>query len=70
VQQSAAHFRHEVATLSREERKARERDLVREILRETADPRERERLWERQTGKRKTAFYERKRELENGEFDV
>jgi hypothetical protein len=32
VQQAAAHFRHEVSTLSRAEQKARERDLVRDIL--------------------------------------
>src|SRR5262249_43065930 len=57
IQQVAAHFRHEVSTLSREERKAHERHLVRQILQETADTQERERLWEERTGKRKTAFY-------------
>ena len=39
-------------------------------LAQTADPQERERLWEGQTGKRKTAFYSRKREVESREFDV
>lgn len=70
VQQAAAHFRHEVSPLSREERKAQERDLVRDILRETADPQEREQIWEQRTGKRKSAFYSRKREVESREFDV
>jgi hypothetical protein len=70
VQQAAAHFQHEVSTLPREERKAHERDLVRDILRETADPQERERIWEQKTGKRKSAFYTRKREVESREFDV
>jgi hypothetical protein len=70
VQQAAAHFRHEVSTLSREERKAQERDLVRQILMETADPQERERFWEQRSGKRKSAFYSRKREVESREFDV
>jgi hypothetical protein len=70
VQQTAAHFRHEVSTLSREERKAHERDLVRDILRETTDPQERERLWEQRTGKRKTTFYNRKREVDSREFDL
>jgi hypothetical protein len=70
VQQTASHFRHEVSTLSREERKARERDQVRGILKETTDPQERERIWEKRTGKRKSAFYSRKREVESGEFDV
>ena len=69
VQQAAAHFRHEVSTLSREERKTRERDLVRDLLMETADSQERERLWEQRTGKRKSAFYSRKREVESREFD-
>jgi hypothetical protein len=54
IQQAAAHFGHEVSTLSREERKAGERDLVRDILGKTADPQERERVWEQKTGKRKS----------------
>jgi hypothetical protein len=70
VQQAADHFRHEVSTLSREERKAHERDLVRDILVETTDPQERERLWEQRTGKRKSAFYTRKREVDSREFEV
>lgn len=70
VQQTAAHFRHEVSTLSREERKAHERDLVRDILLESSDPQERERLWEQRTGKRKSAFYTRKREVDSREFEV
>jgi hypothetical protein len=59
-----------VATLSREEQKARERDLIRDILLQITDPQERERLWEQRTGKRKSAFYARKREVESREFDV
>jgi hypothetical protein len=70
IEQAAVHFRHEVSMLSREERKAHERDLVRQILKETADPKQRERLWEEQTGKRKSALYTRKREVESGEFNV
>ncbi len=69
VNQAAAHFRHEVSTLSREERKAQERDLVREIIAQSTDAQEREKLWEQRTGKRKSAFYSRKREIESGEFD-
>jgi hypothetical protein len=70
VEQAAAHFRHEISTLSREERKARERDIVREILEQTDEPAERERIWEQKTGKRKSAYYVRKREVDCGEFDV
>ena len=69
IQQAAAHFRHEVSTLSREERKAHERDLVRQILQATVNPKEQERFWEERTGKRKSAFYVRKREVESREFD-
>jgi hypothetical protein len=70
IEQAAAHFRHEVSTLSREERKAHERDLVWQILQETTNTQERERLWEQRTGKRKSAFYVRKREVESREFDL
>jgi len=70
VQQAAAHFCHEVSTLSREERKARERELVRQIIQETSDVQERERRWEQMTDKRKSAFYDRKREVESREFDL
>jgi hypothetical protein len=69
VQQVLTHFRHEVSHLSREDRKAQERALVCTILGESTDPQERERLWEQRTGKRKSAFYVRKRELESREFD-
>jgi hypothetical protein len=70
IEQAAAHFRHEVSPLSREERKAHERDLVHQIMKQSADPQEREKLWEDQTGKRKSAFYVRKREVESREFDL
>jgi hypothetical protein len=70
LEQAAAHFRQEVSKLSREERKEHERGLVHEIIRETSDPKEQLRLWEQRTGKRHTAFYTRKREVDSGEFDV
>jgi hypothetical protein len=69
IQQVAAHFRHEVSPRSREETKAYERDIVREICQQTEDAQERERLWEAKTGKRKTSFYNRKHEVEHGGFD-
>jgi hypothetical protein len=70
IRQAAAHFRHEVTGLSCEDRQARERQMVRDILRETDDAEVRVRLWAERTGKRKSAFYKRKREVESGEFDV
>jgi hypothetical protein len=70
VRQAAAHFRHEVSLLSAEERQAKERDLVKAIMAQTEDLEERLQLWTGQTGKRKSTFYTRKRQVESGEFDV
>src|SRR5262249_36085699 len=70
VQQSAAHFRYEVNTLGRGERLARERDVMRDITQQTDLPSEQERLWKERTGKGKSSFYNRKREIDSREFDV
>jgi hypothetical protein len=70
VRQAATHFRHDVSLQTREGRKAYERELVRQILQETSDPQQRERRWREATGKGKSAFYERRREVESREFDV
>jgi hypothetical protein len=70
IEQVAAHFQHEVSTMSREEKKCYERDLVRQIMEETSDAQEQERLWEEKTGKRKSAFYNRRKEVMSREFDV
>jgi hypothetical protein len=70
VQQAATHFRHEISMLSREERKSKERELVRQIAKEANSPADAERLWEQKTGKKKSTYYSRKREVESGEFDV
>jgi hypothetical protein len=70
VRQHAAHFRHEIATLSREERLARDREIARDICARSDDPQERLRLWREATGKGHNAFYKRKRECEDPEFNV
>jgi hypothetical protein len=70
IEQSADHFRHEVSVCSSEERKQRERELVRAILLEIPEVNEQEAAWEQRTGKRKSAFYVRKREVLSKEFDV
>jgi hypothetical protein len=70
VRQAAAHFRQEVSLLSAEERKAAERDIARDIMARTTDSDERIRLWTEATGKQKSTFYNRKREIESGEFNV
>jgi hypothetical protein len=70
VRQHAAHFRHEIATLTRDERLARDREIARDICARSDDPQERLRLWKEATGKGHNAFYKRKRECEDSEFDV
>jgi hypothetical protein len=69
VRQAACPFKHAVSNLSAAERQDRERDLVRNILGQTEDAEERLRLWTGQTGKGKSTFYTRKRQVEAGEFD-
>jgi hypothetical protein len=70
VRQNAAHFRHEISMMSCEQKKERERGLVRDITRQTVDANERVRLWEQETGKSKSTFYSRLREVNSGEFDA
>jgi hypothetical protein len=70
VREAARHFRHPVASQSSAERQAAERALVRQIISQTDDPAVRRQLWEEKTGKSKSAFYERVRQVELGEFDV
>jgi hypothetical protein len=69
IRQAVDHFRHEVAVLSCEERKAAERDVVRDILQRTQDRQEQVRLWKERTGKSQSTFYLRKQQVELGEFD-
>lgn len=69
VREASAHFRHEADPLTPEARKARRRNILREILRETSDAREQERLYLERTSASRADFYRRKREVESGEFD-
>jgi hypothetical protein len=70
IKQSINHFRHGINLLTREERLALDRQTVREIIAETADPKEQVALWTKQTGKSQSTYYARKREVESGEFDL
>jgi hypothetical protein len=70
IKQDIAHFRHPVSLLSNEERHEQNREIVRGILKETDDAEKQVALWEDRTGLRKSTFYNRKREVESGEFDV
>jgi hypothetical protein len=69
VREAAAHFRHEADTTPRLARRVRRRNVLREILRATADVAEQERLYRERTGASRADFYRRKREVESGEFD-
>lgn len=69
VREATCHFRHEVNTTSPEARKAKRRNVVREIVGTVADAKEQERAYMEKTGASRADFYRRKREVESGEFD-
>jgi len=69
VREATCHFRHEVNTSSPEAKKAKRRNVVREIVGTAADAKEQERLYTEKTGASRADFFRRKREVESGEFD-
>ncbi len=69
VREATCHFRHEVNTNSPEAKKAKRRNVVREIMGTAADAKEQERTYMEKTGASRADFYRRKREVESGEFD-
>jgi hypothetical protein len=69
VREAAHHFRCEVSGLSPEDRRARCRSAVKEILAQTQDAAERERLYRERTGKSRADFYRRKMEVDSGKFE-
>jgi hypothetical protein len=69
TREAATHFRCEVETLSQEERRTLRRKVIREIESETNDPNERLRLYIERTGKSRSDYFKRKREVDSGEFD-
>jgi hypothetical protein len=70
VREAASHFKEGISSLSREERQALDRAVVRKILGETADVREQVRLYGERTGKSRTSFFRRKQEIDSREFDA
>jgi hypothetical protein len=70
VREAAHHFRQEPTALSREERQAQRRQIAKEVVAQTPDASEQERLYRERTGKSRADFYRRKREAESGEFDA
>jgi hypothetical protein len=69
VREATCHFRHEVNTASPEAKKAKRRNVVREVVAATADAKEQEKLYTAKTGASRADFYRRKREVDSGEFD-
>ena len=69
VREATCHFRHEVDTSSPEAKKAKRRNVLREIIGTVADPKEHERVYLEKTGASRADFFRRKREVESGEFD-
>lgn len=63
VRERSTYFREAVDTTSRDERREREMDIVREILAATSDHHEQVRRWTAKTGKSQATFYRRKGEL-------
>jgi hypothetical protein len=70
VKSTADQLRHEVNLLSPEEKKAQRRKLLREILKQTDNVQEQERLYEERTEKSRADFFRRKAEIQSGEFDT
>jgi hypothetical protein len=58
-----------VNAIPREDRHAQRRNILRQIIRQTDDPKEQERLYEEQTGCKRADFFRRKGEIKGGEFD-
>jgi hypothetical protein len=69
VREANCHFRHEPNTTSPEARKAKRRNVVREIMGKVADAKQQELDYVKETGTSRSDFYRRKREVESGEFD-
>jgi len=69
VRETTAHFRHESNTMPREDRMAQRRNILREIMGNTASAQEQERAYREQTKMSRADFFRRKREVETGDFD-
>ena len=68
VREAAHHFGSEPNTLSQEQRRAQRRRVLKDILLETEDAEERQKLYRERTGKCRADYFRRKGELESGEW--
>jgi hypothetical protein len=69
VREATHHFRHESNTMPREDRRTQRRNILREIIRQTGDVQEQERLYIHQTKASRADFFRRKNEIKTGDFD-
>jgi hypothetical protein len=69
VREATHHFRHESNTMPREDRRKMRRNVLRGIIRDTADPKEQESRYTAQANASRADFFRRKREVASGEFD-
>jgi hypothetical protein len=69
VREATHHFRHESNTMPREDRRTQRRNILREIMLQTEDALEQERLYVRQTKASRADFFRRKNEIKTGDFD-
>lgn len=69
VREASCHFRHEIDTAPPEEKQKRRRNILRQIIRQTDNEKEQERLYQEKTGKARADYFRRKREIVSREFD-
>jgi hypothetical protein len=69
VRESTQHFRHESNTAPREDRKVHRRNILRDIMSQTTNPKKMEEDYVKQAKASRADFFRRKREVERGDFD-
>lgn len=69
VREATCHFRHEPNTASPEVRKARRRNVIRDLIAAGDDAKKQEEEYMKRTGSSRADFFRRKREVQSREFD-
>lgn len=69
VREATHQFRHQADTLSTEDRKARRRNILREVMAKGENPKQQEDEYCSRTGASRADLYRRRREIESTEFD-
>ena len=69
VREATHHFLHESNTMPREDRRTQRRNILREIIRQTKDVKDQEKLYIEKTDASRADFFRRKNEIMTGDFD-